>query len=356
MTRSAISLINSMLYKNTRQWWVSFATRYRAWRRRLTALGSGLAVLLLAACTVGPQYKGPPHETLANFHNSAAVDNRQTDSPAPTLDIWWTGFRDPILTRIVERALAQNLDLQAAIARVDQARAVAREAGAQLLPSAAATGSASAIHQSLNSPIGAIGRELPGYGRNQRLYDADVGAQWEIDLFGGLKRGAEAARDEAEAAQAQQLVTRVTVAAEAADAYFQARGAQARLAIAQSQVATDTHLLELVNLRFSRGAAAEKEVAQAEALLAQARATIPPLRTALEAQLNRLDVLMGAQPRQSPPRPPYLQARVPPICYGAGPMLSPPSAASPHPTPASGQQLPSTIRRSPFLRCWASRA
>jgi NodT family efflux transporter outer membrane factor (OMF) lipoprotein len=255
----------------------------------------GIAAVL-SGCVVGPQYKGPPTTNLTDFHNTPAVQSRQTDTPAPPLETWWTGFRDPVLTRIVERALAQNLDLAAAIARVDQSRAVAREAGAQLLPSGSAVGSVTPLRQSLNSPIGAIGRNLPGYDRNQTLYDADVGAQWEIDLFGGLRRGAEAARDEAEAAGAQQLGVRVSVVADAADAYFQARGNQARLAIAQSQIETDTRLLELVRLRFSRGASAEKEVAQAEALLAQARATIPPLRTALEAQLNRLDVLMGAQP------------------------------------------------------------
>jgi NodT family efflux transporter outer membrane factor (OMF) lipoprotein len=253
-------------------------------------------VVWLSACTVGPQYKGPPATKLTGFHNSASVDNRQVEAPAPPFETWWTGFRDPVLTHIVERALEQNLDLAAAIARVDQARAIAREAGAKLLPTGTAAASASPLHQSLNSPIGTIGRHLPGYDRNQTLYDADVGAQWEIDLFGGLRRGAEAARDEAAAAEAQQLGVRISIVAEAADSYFQARGDQARLAIAQSQVETDTRLLELVRLRFSRGASAEKEVAQAEALLAQARATIPPLRTALEAQLNRLDVLMGAQP------------------------------------------------------------
>lgn len=233
---------------------------------------------------------------MADFHNKAAIEARQADVIPPPVETWWTGFRDPVLTRIVDRALAQNLDLAAALARVEQARAVAREAGAQLLPTGAAVGSAGASRQSLNSPIGAIARHLPGYERNQALYDAGVGAQWEVDLSGGLRRGAEAARDEAEAADAQQLGVRVSIVADAADAYFQVRGNQARLAIAQSQVETDTGLLELVRLRFSRGAAAEKEVAQAEALLAEARATIPPLRTALEAQLNRLDVLMGAQP------------------------------------------------------------
>ena len=264
--------------------------RLSAW-----ALALGL-VTLITGCVVGPSYKGPPDPKLSDFHNTAAVEHRQTESPAPPIETWWTGFHDPVLTQIVERALAQNLDLAAAIARVDQARQVAREAGAQMLPTGAATSSVTPLRQSLNSPIGAIGRNLPGYDRNQTLYDADVGAQWEVDLFGGLHRRAEAARDEAEAAEAQQLGVRVSVVAEAADAYFQARGDQARLTIAQTQVETNKRLLELVRLRFSRGASAEKEVAQAEALLAQARTTIPPLRTALEAQLNRLDVLMGAQP------------------------------------------------------------
>jgi len=253
-------------------------------------------VALAAGCVVGPSYKGPPEAKLADFHNTAAIEHRQTELPAPPVETWWTGFHDPVLTHIVERALAQNLDLAAAMARVEQARQAAREAGAQLLPTAEATGSVTSLRQSLNSPVGAIARNFPGYSRNQTLYDADVGAQWEVDLSGGLRRGAEAARDEAEVAEAQQLGLRVSVVAEAADAYFQARGDQARLAIAQSQVETDKRLLDLVRLRFSRGASAEKEVAQAEALLAQARTTIPPLRTALEAQVNRLDVLMGAQP------------------------------------------------------------
>ncbi len=261
--------------------------------RELMLLGLGLA---LAGCVVGPQYKGPPATNLSSFHNREAVESRQIQTPSPPMDTWWVGFNDPVLTRIVDRALAQNLDLASSLARVEQARAAAREAGAALLPAGTAVTAASPLRQSLNSPIGAIGRYLPGYQRNQTLYDIGVGAQWELDLFGGLRRATEAARDEAEVAEAQQLGVRISVAADVADAYFQARGDQARLAIAQSQVETDARLLELVRLRFSRGAAAEKEVAQAEALLAEARATIPPLHIALEAQFNRLDVLMGAQP------------------------------------------------------------
>ena len=254
------------------------------------------SVLLASACTLGPHYQGPPAADLAPYHNSPLVEQRTAAAPPPPLDTWWSGFNDPELTAIIERALNQNLDLAASLARVNHARAIAREAGARLLPDGSANASATSLRQSLNSPIGVIAQHLPGYDRNQTLYDADVGAQWEVDLFGGLRRGAEAARDEAQAAEAQRLGLRVTVAADAADAYFQARGDQARLAIAQSQVDADSHLLELVRLRLAGGAADEKESAQAEGLLAQARATIPPLRTALETQLNRLDVLMGVQP------------------------------------------------------------
>ncbi|HEV2673758.1 MAG TPA: TolC family protein [Aliidongia sp.] len=269
-----------------------------AGNRATRGLGRGTGFLalglLLESCAVaGPDYQAPA-ATLQPFHNESAVAARPATTPP--LDSWWTGFDDPVLTRIVQRTLDQNLDLAASLARVDQARAAAQAAGAQLLPSGTLEAGISPEHQSLESPIGAIGRHLPGYGRDQSLYDAGIGASWEIDLFGGLQRGIEAAGAEAAAAEADHLGTRISVAAEAADAYFQIRGDQARLRLAQDQVATDAHLLDLVRLRQTRGAATEREAAQADALLSQARATIPPLRTAVEAQRNRLDVLMGMQP------------------------------------------------------------
>jgi NodT family efflux transporter outer membrane factor (OMF) lipoprotein len=249
-------------------------------------LGSWAALSALSGCVVGPPYAGPP-AALHGVHQARAAD---------ALDTWWTGFDDPALTRIVERALGQNLDLAAAVARVDQARAAAREAGTRLSPQGELGSAVEQLHQSLTGPIGAIAHDLPGYHRDQQSYDASVGAGWEIDLFGGLKRGAEAARDEAQAAEAEHMTLRISVVAEAADAYFQVRGAQARLVIAQSQVDNVSRLLGLIRLRLAKGASSAKEVAQAEALLSQARATIPPLNIALEAHSNRLDVLMGAQP------------------------------------------------------------
>lgn len=257
-------------------------------------ISSLVLALGLAGCAVGPNYQAP-QPALQPFHNvqaSASVDAVKDAE----LALWWNDFHDPALTTVVSRALAQNLDLAASMARVEQARAAARAAGAQLYPTVDFDGSATRQRQSLQSPLGALGRNLPGYDRNQKELTAGASASWEIDLAGGLRRGAAAAGAEAQAAEALHAGTRVTVVAEAADAYMQIRGYQARLKVAGDQIDTDERLLALVNLRRRLGDVDEREVAQAQALLKQARASVPPLRIGLESQLNRLDVLMGDQP------------------------------------------------------------
>lgn len=258
---------------------------------------STVAVLSLAlgGCAVGPDYLEPV-SNLLSFHSADAVASRVATKPPPKIDSWWEGFKDPELTRIIDRALAQNLDLAAALARVEQARAAAGGAGARLLPSVDLSSQASRQKQSLESPTGSIAHNLPGYHRYQSLYDAGVGASWEVDLFGGLRRATEAATAEAEAAEAAHLGTRISVAADAADAYLRIRGDQVRIGVANDQVATNARLLDLVQRRFAQGLATDREVAQTEALLAGARASLQPLRIDLEGQLNRLDVLMAVQP------------------------------------------------------------
>ncbi|WP_229260631.1 TolC family protein [Duganella alba] len=262
---------------------------------RLASAGL-LALTALTGCATGPAYQRPDASLAAAYHSSGALAERQATLPAPALDAWWNGFDDPALQRIVARVLAQNLDLAAAMARVDQARAAARMADARLLPEGGVSASVAHQRQSVNSPIGKIASSFPGYNREQSIYDAGLGASWELDVAGGLRDGAQAASAEAQAAEADRLGVRVSVTAEAADAYFRVRGAQRRIALAQEQIANNGRLLELVRLRLADGLASSRESAQAEALVAQARATVPPLRIELEVQLNRLDVLMGAAP------------------------------------------------------------
>jgi len=258
---------------------------------RMTGL---LVTLLFEGCSVGPKYRAPT-PALAPFHNqvNASVNNGAALAP---LDQWWTGFNDPMLVKIVRRALDQNLDLAATLARVNQARAAAAGAGARLYPTGELDASATAERQSLQGNLGTIASTVPTFRRNIHEYTIGPAASWEIDLAGGLRHNAAGARDEVQAAEAESVGTRIIVAADAADAYLQIRGYQARLAIAQNQIATDQHLLQLVQNRAAAGAATGREIAQAEALLSQARSTVPLLRLSLEKQLNRLDVLMGAQP------------------------------------------------------------
>src|SRR5437660_7877844 len=236
---------------------------------RKFTLRMGLALALgasLTGCAVGPKYHRPT-ANLQPFHNAVSSEARTASLPAPTLDQWWTGFREPELTRIVKRALDENLDLAAAMTRVQQARAAARGAGAQRLPSGNLYASTTTLSQSTESMTGRAAAHLPGYDRHQNYYDLGVMASWETDLFGGLKKGAQAATAEAQAAEALHIGTRVTVAAEGADAYMQIRGAQARLIFANDQIATDKHLVELVQQRRDAGVASDRELAQAQALL-----------------------------------------------------------------------------------------
>ncbi|MFL6709410.1 MAG: efflux transporter outer membrane subunit [Massilia sp.] len=270
-------------------------------RRNFPPMPALLAALLLAGCASGPDYKAPPLTANQAFRTAPALAgfNAQVSkggAPTAPLSAWWSGFDDAKLSVIVQRVLAQNLDLDGALARIEQARAAARAAGARQLPEGSATAAALRQRQSTLSPEGRLARGAPGYERDQSVYSLGLGASWELDLAGGLRRGSEEATAQAQAAEADHLGVRVSVAAEAADAYFRVRGAQARIALARSQLKANADLFDLVSLRQAEGLSASRETAQAAARLAQVKATIPPLVAERDIELNRLDVLMGAQP------------------------------------------------------------
>ena len=247
----------------------------------------------LGACAAGPNYAAPDMKLPASYHQAVPATGDQ--APVP-LDHWWDGFHDPQLTRIVQRVQAQNLDLELAVARVQQARAAAGLADANLMPHGELGAQVATQRQSLESPIGEIASNFPGYRRTETLVDTSVGASWEIDLSGGLHRAREAAVADAQALEAQRLGVKVMVQADAADAYFRVREAQSRIDLAREQIKTDAALLDLVNLRLKEGMGTRQEQAEAQARIAQVRAGVPPLQHELTTQLNRLDILMGAVP------------------------------------------------------------
>jgi NodT family efflux transporter outer membrane factor (OMF) lipoprotein len=249
---------------------------------------------LLAGCAVGPDYHRPTVAAPAAFMGTADVSARS--APTPTHDeAWWSGFGDPVLTDLVTKALDQNLDIAQAVARVTQARAGLNEATAALLPSGTVSGSAAALKLSKDT---LEGRQLTafGVGRDNEAYEADVGASWEIDLFGGLRRDREAASAQYQASRAGVAAARLSVAAQVADTYIVIRGLQERLAVANEQVSTQQRLVDTIGLQYRKGIAAELQLRQSEGVLAQVKGTVPGLQVALDGALNSLDVLMGTQP------------------------------------------------------------
>ncbi|MCL1860622.1 MAG: efflux transporter outer membrane subunit [Proteobacteria bacterium] len=264
-------------------------------RTKTVAMLMLVCLSVLAGCAVGPDYVRPA-VTLEPLHNTEAVASRPTAAQEPSLDQWWKGFDDPQLTRIIERVFQQNLDIRASLERVEQARAVARAAGANLLPTLEANAQAVYERASLENPLAIIASSMPGFKRDSKLYDVGLGASWELDLFGGLRRQEEAALAMLEAAEATHTGIRITVAAEAADTYFRIRGDQAQLKVIANRIANDADLLSMLNEQRAHGLTSDREVAQGEALLAHTQGEETSLRIDLEAQLNRIDVLMGTQP------------------------------------------------------------
>lgn len=268
-------------------------------QRFTRSLTSTALALMTAACALGPRHFAPVSDAPMTFPSAAAVDSRVTALPAADLIDWWRSFGDPVLTSLIERALMQNLDLQQAAARVTQARAALTGADAALLPSGQLTGQGGQAYQSLETPIGRIGSAFPQFERSTELYQLDLGASWEIDVFGGKDAARDAACADWQASAAGAVAARLTVIAQTADTYVTIRGLQARLTVARAQVDTQSSLTELVALQFRKGVAAELQLRQAEGALAEVRASIPALQNELDQAMNALDVLLGDQPGSS---------------------------------------------------------
>lgn len=254
-----------------------------------------LVALLASACalsactTVGPDYAAP-EAIAAPTAFARAPDATAAAAQEPE---WWRGYQDPQLDKLVGQALAANLDLAAAQARLRQARAALRRERAERTPS----GGAEAGYARQRVALAAYGFDLPGVKSGTLdLYRTEFDASWELDLFGGERRRVEAAHAVIAAAAARAADARVSLAAEVVSTYVDLRGGQARLALAQQILDTARRRHALIQVRLGQGAASVDDLDKAAADLDALVAADTTLRARIDADLDALAVLSGQAP------------------------------------------------------------
>lgn len=260
---------------------VFYSARYSCW--------AIFGFLLLQACAVGPDYREPNAPAPDAWHALAQPGGVALDAQATADAEWWSAFNDPLLARLIERALAANYDIDQALARVREARARQRIATADFFPRIA--GSVSGTH----SNNGNDSSTFSGSG-SRDLYDAGLDASWELDLFGGVRRGRQAATAQLQATRADLNDVLITLLGDVALNYTNYRTAQTRIAFAQRNLASQTEVYDITRWRAEAGLSAALDVEQARTNLEQTRAQIPALEANLAAFANRLAVLLGQAP------------------------------------------------------------
>ncbi len=304
---------------------------------------AGILAVSAAGCVVGPDYERPA--TAVPDRWNTPLGGGETEG-TPQIAQWWRSFGDPALDSLVCRALDANFDLRTAESRIMEARASESLAESDLWPalnaSAAyrrvqsqkpapvstdpALGGASLTFSQQGAsvsatmlPMGAAGPSVmvsPDFtgagnsrvtvgtpqgargsaGRRNNLYQAGFDASWELDIFGGARRGAEAARANREAAEEALRDVRVTLTAEVARQYFNLRRAQAGLDIAAKNIELFRGSLELAQSRFDAGLTTMLDVQNATAQLAASEAAVPGHAAEIQYAIHRLGVLLGGEP------------------------------------------------------------
>ena len=256
--------------------------------RRWSSLSRLCAALLISGgCAVGPDFHRPKPWMPGQYVNPSAAATTQTSATVPEpLEIiqWWRTFNDPMLDSLVARAARQNLDLQQATARLREARASLGVATSALFPEIDNDDSYT------HSGSGARGV------RSTDLYIVGLDAAWEVDIFGGVRRGVEAADASVRAAVWDRRDVLVTLVSEVAIDYINLRSYQRRIAIASRNLDSERRTADLTRQKFGAGFVAQLDVANADAQAESTESDIPPLQTAAQQTIYALSILLGREP------------------------------------------------------------
>ena len=258
------------------------------------------AALTLSACAAGPDYRAPQPAALgvpATYYgqpSSAPIDQA-------ALANWWTRLNDPTLSGLIEQAIASDLDIVQAQARLRQARESLRQANASFLPQVNASGSGGRNYNNRGGGTRVVDGNVVsiGSGKWSSSYSLNANASWQADLFGELSRSAEAARADLAASGYDLANVRMTIIAELVTNYVQARQAQTQLRIARETQTIQQDNYNIANWRLQAGLVSSLDEQQARAQLAQTNATIPQLEASLRGSLNRIAVLTGQAPGEA---------------------------------------------------------
>jgi multidrug efflux system outer membrane protein len=254
----------------------------------LAAMG---AAFLLTGCTVGPDYEEPELKVVPDaWENAAAEDLADSNS---TLDLWWEALGDTLLNNLVAYAEISSPDAAIAVARIREARAYHQIAGGDYYPQVDFNGSWSRTEFGENTALGSMASAGQNPSNN---WEFGLGASWELDVFGRIRRTREATGANVEASIEDYRDVLVSLQAEVALNYTQVRTLQLRLRFARHNVDSQRGTMEIVTAREDAGLVPLLDVTRARSNLANTEAAIPQLETSLEVSRNSLAILLGMTP------------------------------------------------------------
>lgn len=264
-------------------------------------LGAFALALLVAGCTVGPDFHPPvlPEQTVRTAPSVWTMTSESVPSGVTGGAIdesWWTRFNDPVLSSLVQRLVKENLDLAAASERVQQAQAARGISSSKGRPQVGA--SVSESHDRISSTgTPSLVSHPEGAPLEYNDWNAGLSASWELDLFGKVRRAVEASDAGTEAAVEARRGIALDALAELACDYMTLRGYQAREAITRRNLATATHSLSLVQNQYDNGVGSRLDVARAKVRRDEIAASLPEILTVEQQAINAIGLLLAQPPR-----------------------------------------------------------
>jgi outer membrane protein, multidrug efflux system len=279
---------------------------------RVTAIAFLLSASLLSACSLAPAYKPPATEEVNRYKEAGDWTPAQPadgQQPSP----WWEVFADLKLNELEAKLNAANPDLQAAVARFAQARAIARQDTSNEFPTLGLGASATRARSSATAPLENLVGNVPVTSNN---FLATLNLNWEIDLFGRLRNTAAAARSQAQGSEADAAAVALSLQAELASDYFSLRGDDTSISLLEDTIKVYDRAYELTSNRYQEGIAAATDVDQADTLRQDARAQLASVRRDRARLEHAIAVLLGVMPSTFALEPARLASSIPVIDGG----------------------------------------